>query len=170
MRAAATEPGVRRLGVGMSGDSIDRWRAALVGEWEPALTGPSLLFLRRARPPRARLILRADRTADWPCFRPPGAPPLPPAPFPTTWRLSDDRVLTIVRPVPPMPEYGAPDWARSEEDYRVLEAGGRTLGLTKGDVFMVFRRVPDEEHNRRLDRRPTAGEAGDGPPNPWSRP
>ena len=134
----------------MSGDSIERWRVALVGEWEPALTGATLLHLRRSRLPRTRLLLRADRTADWPCHRPPGSPPLPPAPLPTTWRLSDDRVLTIVRPVAPMPQYGIPDWTRSEEDYRVLEASGDVLALTKGDVFMVFRRARDEGHDRRL--------------------
>jgi hypothetical protein len=32
----------------MSGDSVERWRVALVGEWEPVLTGASLLHLRRA--------------------------------------------------------------------------------------------------------------------------
>jgi hypothetical protein len=129
----------------MSGDAVERWRAAVVGEWEPALTGPTLLQLRRPRPPRTRLVLRAGGTADWPCFRPPGSPTLPPAPFPTAWRLSDDRVLTIIRPVPPMPEYSVSDWARAEEDFRVLEAGGDTLGLARGDVFMIFRRVRDEE-------------------------
>jgi hypothetical protein len=49
-----------------------------------------------------------------------------------------------------MPQYGIPDWTRSEEDYRVLEASGDVLALTKGDVFMVFRRVRDEEYDRRL--------------------
>ena len=133
----------------MSGDAVERWRAAVVGEWEPARTGPSLLHLRPARPPRTRLVLRADGTADWPCSRPAGAPPLPPAPFPTAWRLTNDRVLTIVRPVPPMPQYGVPDWAREEEDFRVLEAGGNTLGLARGDVFMVFRRARGEEYDNR---------------------
>jgi hypothetical protein len=54
-----------------------------------------------------------------------------------------------------MPEHGVPDWTRSEADYRVLEAGADSLGLTKGDVLMVFRRVRDEEHDR-----PLAGGSG----------
>ena len=131
----------------MSGDSIERWRKSLVGEWETALIGPNLLHLRRAsRPLKTRLILRADGTADSPRYRPVDAPPLPPAPFPTTWRFSDDRVLTLISPVPPMPEYEMPDRAKEEEEFRVLEAGGDTLALARGDVFTVFRRVHDEEY------------------------
>jgi hypothetical protein len=136
----------------MSWDSIEsgRRRACVVGEWEPALCGPSLLHLRRAGRPRTRLILRRDGTADWPSHRPSGSPPLPADPFPTTWRLSDGWVLTIARPVPPMPEYGMPDWSREEEDFRVLEAGDNVLCLARGDVFTVYRRVHDEEYDRWL--------------------
>jgi hypothetical protein len=62
-----------------------------------------------------------------------------------------------------MPEYGTPDWARAEEDLRVLEAGGDTLGLARGDVFMVFRRVHDEEYDRWLAAGTGTGTADAGP-------
>jgi hypothetical protein len=154
----------------MSWDSIEsgRRRASVVGEWEPALSGPSLLHLRRARRPRTRLILRRDGTADWPGHRPPGSPPLPPAPFPMAWRLSDDWVLTIVRPVPPMPWYDMPDWSREEEDFRVLESEGDVLCLACGDVYTVFRRVHDEEYERWLADGAREGNAAEPPaaPNP----
>lgn len=131
----------------MSWDSTEssRLRASVVGEWEPALRGPTLLGL---RPPsletRDRLILRGDGTADW------GVPVHPSAPFPMTWQLSDNWVLTIATPVPPMPEYDQPDWFRDKEDFRVLEASTYTLALTRGDLFTVFRRVRVEEYLREL--------------------
>jgi hypothetical protein len=47
-----------------------------------------------------------------------------------------------------MPEYEMPDWAKEETDFRVLEAGGDTLALARGDLFTVYRRVHDEEYER----------------------
>lgn len=67
-----------------------------------------------------------------------------------TWQLSDNWVLTIATPVPPMPEYDQPDWFRDKEDFRVLEASTYTLALTRGDLFTVFRRVRVEEYLREL--------------------
>ena len=128
----------------MSWDSTEssRRQASVVGEWEPVLVGPTLLYLRAPPETRARLILRGDGTADW------GVPAHPAAPFPMTWQLSDGWTLTIARPVPPMPEYEQPDWFWETEDFRVLEASEDTLAFTRGDQFTVFRRVRDEEYER----------------------
>jgi hypothetical protein len=44
-----------------------------------------------------------------------------------------------------MPEIDMPDWSKEQEDFRVIEATGTSLGIARGDVIMVFRRVDDAE-------------------------
>src|SRR5262245_5933000 len=102
---------------------LARWQANIVGDWLEALSGVDLLCLQpvTGRAPLA-MSLRADGTAAIragtagehavPCW--------PEAPFPETWELSEDLVLSLAVPIPPRPEYEMPDWGRERWRFDVL--------------------------------------------------
>jgi hypothetical protein len=101
------------------------------------------------------LNFRADGTADFKISLPnaqPG-PAEPAAPFPITWELSDDRVLSVWFPIQPMPEYEMPDWTRDALHYDVLAVSAVSLTISDrrfdGEEVTVLRRVNDEEYRKR---------------------
>jgi hypothetical protein len=127
-----------------------------VGDWQCELAGVDLLYLQPAAGPfLKRLTLQADGTAHLtPTGAPvPGAPPPPVPPFPTTWELSPDRVLSLLIPVPPMPEYEIPDWTKEALRYAVLAVTDLSLALSDrpfdGETIFVLRRINREEYDHR---------------------
>jgi hypothetical protein len=135
---------------------IAQWQEDIVGDWLEELTGVDLLFLRpiTGRVPSA-ISLRADGTAATRAGTAAehAVPSHPEAPFPETWELSEDRVLSLVVPIPPMPQYGMPDWTRERMRYDVLAITDLSLTLSDrrcdGETVTVWRRVNHEEYNRR---------------------
>jgi hypothetical protein len=77
----------------------------------------------------------------------------PEAPFPETWELSADRVLTLVVPIRPMPEYDMPDWGRERSRLDVLAVTDLSLALSDrrsdGELVTVWKRVNREAYDRR---------------------
>jgi len=136
----------------MNVDLISQWRADIVGEWVEHFKGVDLLFLEpvTGRGPWT-MSLRADGTAttNGGSSSDPAAEP----PFPETWELSDDRILTLAVPIPPMPEYGMPAWSRERQSYDVLALTDLSLTLSDrrfdGETVTVWRRVNADEHFRR---------------------
>ena len=134
---------------------LARWQQEIVGDWLEELSGVDLLYLQpiTGRAPAA-ISLRADGTAATLA----GTGGIhavlsrPEAPFPDTWELSEDRVLSLVVPIPPMPEYGMPDWSRDRMRYHVLAVTGLSLTLSDrlfdGEMVTVWRRVNREEYGR----------------------
>jgi hypothetical protein len=135
---------------------LAQWQENIVGDWLEALSGVDLLYLQpvTGRAPLA-ICLRADGTAA--TRADPGGehavPSWPDAPFPETWTLSEDRVLTLLLPVPPMPEYEMPDWSRERMRFDVLAVTDLSLTLSDrrfdGEMVTVWRRVNPEEYFRR---------------------
>jgi hypothetical protein len=134
---------------------VAQWRASIVGDWLEELSGVDLLYLQpvAGRPPLV-MTLRADGTAatragtggihavaSW-----------PEAPFPETWELSNDRVLSLVIPTLPAPKYGMPDWGRERMRYDVLAVTDLSLALSDrrfdGEMVVVLRRVNRGEHDQ----------------------
>lgn len=140
--SAPTAPGI----------PIAQWRADIVGEWREELRAPDLLDMKPIGDrPRHRIVLREDGTADYDCARPnaPPGPPEPTPPFPTRWGLSEERVLSIWLPIPPMPKYDMPEWSREEMCFDVLSVTDWSLALSNRrfdyEDVMVFGRVDHEE-------------------------
>ncbi len=135
---------------------LAQWQENIVGDWLEALSGVDLLCLQlvTGRAPLA-IRLRADGTAATRAGTASehAVPSWPEAPFPETWDLSEDRVLTLVLPVPPMPEYEMPDWTHERMRFDVLAVTDLSLTLSDrrfgGEMVTVWRRVNPEEYNRR---------------------
>jgi hypothetical protein len=137
---------------------LEQWKADLVGTWTQELCGVDLLYLDPVAKfglGRVTMTLRADgtcsSTSDSPRER--ARPPRPEPPFPETWELSDDRVLTFVIPRAPMPEYEMPDWGRERMCYDVLAVTDISLALSDrrfdGEMVTVWRRVDQDAHMKR---------------------
>jgi hypothetical protein len=145
-----------------SGDLLAKWREDIVGEWQAEFAGTDLLYLQPVAGRYCmRLAFRADKTADFK-FSLPNAPtpaPTSSGPFPITWTLADDRVLSIWLPVPPMPDPDCkePDWTREEVCYDVLAVTGPSLTISNrrfdGEEIIVLRRVNDQEYRKRQSQR-----------------
>ncbi len=127
---------------------VAQWRASIVGDWLEELSGVDLLYLQpvTGRPPLG-MSLHADGTAATRAG-PGGVHAVaswPDAPFPETWELSDDRVLSLVIPTPPAPKYGMSDWGRERMRYDVLAVTDLSLALSDrrfdGEMVIVLRRV-----------------------------
>jgi hypothetical protein len=135
---------------------IAQWREDMVGDWLEELSGIDLLYLGpgTGRPP-ITLSLRADGTtaSKASAAGEPAVPSQPEAPFPETWELSEDRILSFVIPVAPMPEFGMPNWTRETMCYDVLAVTDVSLALGDrrfdGETVSVWRRANQEEHLRR---------------------
>ena len=127
---------------------IAAWRQDIVGDWQPELRGFDLLELRRTRKADV-LQLRSDGTWEW--RSPSGVEPTSQTapPFPPTWELSDERILSLWTPIAPMPEYEMPNWSREEEQYLVLSVTDDSLGLADGHEVVVYRRINREDHGLR---------------------
>lgn len=141
-------------------DLLGQWRRDIVGDWRTELTGTDLLSLKPvAERFRLEIMLRADGTAFWryPQDSPSEARGRAAPPFPETWELAEDRVLTILIPIAPMPEYDLPDWSREAVRYDVLAVTDVSLGLSDrrfdGENVIVLRRVNAEEYERRQVQR-----------------
>src|SRR5262245_5028093 len=140
----------------MGEELVARWREEIVGDWRSELAGVDLLYL---GPSGGRftlsLALRPDGTAgyDFTLPDPPARPAQPEPPFPPRWELSDERVLSVWLPVPPMPAYGLPEWSREQVCYDVLAVTDVSLCLSsrRFDVedVLVLRRVNRDEFDRR---------------------
>jgi hypothetical protein len=134
---------------------LAQWKKDLVGDWVQELAGTDLLYLQPVQGQTCQMTLRADGTAASRAGSAdePAVPSRPEAPFPETWELSEDRVLSFVFPIPPMPEYEMPDWGRERMQYDVLNVTDLSLALSDrrfdGELVTVWRRVNREEHNRR---------------------
>ncbi len=137
-------------------DLVAQWQEDIVGDWLEELTGVDFLCLQpiTGRVPSA-ISLRADGTAATRAGTAgeQAVPSRPEAPFPETWELSEDRVLSLVLPIPPMPEYEMPDWTRERMRYDVLAVTDLSLTLSDrrfdGEMVTVWRRVNREEYDRR---------------------
>jgi hypothetical protein len=139
---------------------IAQWRGDIVGDWRTELTGTDLLCLGPVEERfRLEVTLRADGTAFWryPQDSSSDASGRAAPPFPQTWELDEDRVLTILIPIPPMPEYELPDWSQDAVRYDVLAVTDISLGLSDrrfdGEKVIVLRRVNAEEYERRKVQR-----------------
>ena len=137
----------------MHDDLVVTWRNDIVGEWQTELTGVDLLYLEAIQSEFAfRLVLRQDGSADLGSLNPP-PPSRPVPPFPTTWDLSDKRVLSIWEPIAPMPEYEMPDWSREQTCFDVLSVAELSLALSNrrfdNESIYVLRRVDQKEFWRR---------------------
>ena len=141
----------------LSGDDlVVKWRQDIVGDWLEELSGVDVLYLKAVtgRSPSA-ISLFADGTAASLAGTSGqhAVPARPEAPFPETWELSDERVLSFMSPMPPMPKYGMPDWTRERMNYDVLSVTDATLTLSDrrfgGEMVTVWRRVNSEEYQRR---------------------
>jgi hypothetical protein len=140
----------------MTKSLLEQWKEDLVGEWVQELCGVDLLYM-GSSPGPGRLFMtlhangtcssRSDRAEEL------ARPARPPAPFPETWELSDDRVLTFVTPIPPMPEYEMPHWGRERMRYDVLSVTDLSLTLSDrrfdGETVTVWRRADREGFLRR---------------------
>jgi hypothetical protein len=140
---------------GMKKSFLQQWREDIVGEWQQELSGVDLLYLQPVTIGRVTLTLGADGTSSSKSDRDAGRPrsPRPEPPFPETWELSDDRVLTFVVPRAPMPEYEMPDWGRERHCFDVLAVTDLSLTLSDrrfdGESVTVWRRVDCEAFMRR---------------------
>jgi hypothetical protein len=140
----------------MHRDLLPHWREDIVGDWRAELDGVDLLYLEPVASKYSLLIiLKEDGTADYQFTLPhsPARPTEPSPPFPTSWELSDDRILSIWIPIAPMPEYEMPDWSREQICYDVLSVTDLSLSLSNrrfdGEEVIVLRRINDEQYRRR---------------------
>src|SRR5262249_41532110 len=88
---------------------VVQWRQDIVGDWLEELSGV-VVFYRRGVPGRSPSAI--SLFADGPAASLAGSsghhavPARPEPPFPEPGELSDDRVLSLMPPPPPMPKYG----------------------------------------------------------------
>ena len=127
---------------------VEVWREDIVGDWQPALCGVDLLYLKSAAGRFDTLSIRADGTWGWPFAADRGLPPDLPDRLRPRWELSDDRVLSLWNPVAPMPEYGIPEWTREEAQHLVLAVTDHSLTLADSHQTIVFRRLNRQDHDR----------------------
>ena len=136
----------------MRKDLITQWREDIVGSWRSELAGVDLLYLEQSAGRfTLELALLPDGTAGYK-FTIRNSPALPheaDPPFPITWELSEDRVLSVWLPIPPLPEYEMPDWSREQVAYDVLAVNDMSLALSNrrfdGEDVIVLRRIEREK-------------------------
>jgi hypothetical protein len=120
----------------------------LIGEWIEELCGTDLLYLQPVTDrSRLRINLHADGTAFWGYIQPnESTTEETQAPFPETWEVSADRILSIWVPIPPNPDpnYEMPDWSREQVCYDILAVSSISLALSNrrfdGEFVIILRR------------------------------